>query len=291
MFSKKLLLLSLSFSVALATAAVAVPIPEDAKIGGFAVGAQAYTFNRYTVFEAIEKASQAGAKVIEFYPGQRINKTDKAAFGHGATDAQIEAVKEQLKKFGVRAVNYGVVDIPKDEAKARKVFELAKKLELYAITTESVESIDTIEKLVKEYDIRVGFHNHPRRPKNANYKVWDANFILELVKDRDSRIGAAADVGHWATDGFDAVKNLRLLEGRIVSLHAKDRPVVGKQTKDVALGGGALGFPAILDELKRQNFQGNISIEHEDKWNHNVPEVAAGIEFVRNYGTGKAAAK
>jgi hypothetical protein len=52
-------------------------------------------------------------------------------------------------------VNYGVVDIPKDEAVARKIFEFAKALGLYAVTTESVDALDTIEKLVKEYDIKV----------------------------------------------------------------------------------------------------------------------------------------
>ena len=60
-------------------------------------------------------------------------------------------------------MNYGVVGIPKDEAEARKVFEFAKTLGLRAVTTESVEAIDTIEKLVKEYDIMVGFHDHPKR--------------------------------------------------------------------------------------------------------------------------------
>ena len=40
-------------------------IPDEYKTGGFFIGCQAYTFNRYTVFEAIEKTAQAGGKVIE----------------------------------------------------------------------------------------------------------------------------------------------------------------------------------------------------------------------------------
>ncbi|MEZ0389711.1 MAG: sugar phosphate isomerase/epimerase, partial [Verrucomicrobium sp.] len=42
------------------------PIPDTVKQGGFAIGPQAYSFNRFTAFEAIEKAEKAGAKVIEF---------------------------------------------------------------------------------------------------------------------------------------------------------------------------------------------------------------------------------
>jgi hypothetical protein len=35
---------------------------------------QAYSFNRFTLFEAIEKNAMAGGKVIEFFPGQKISK-------------------------------------------------------------------------------------------------------------------------------------------------------------------------------------------------------------------------
>ncbi|MFM2414242.1 MAG: hypothetical protein RJB05_1418, partial [Armatimonadota bacterium] len=36
------------------------------------MGCQAYTFNQFPVFEAIELCAKSGAKVIEFYPGQRL---------------------------------------------------------------------------------------------------------------------------------------------------------------------------------------------------------------------------
>ncbi|MDR1498567.1 MAG: sugar phosphate isomerase/epimerase [Puniceicoccales bacterium] len=284
---------TLRFSLALAALAAgalnanAAPIPDDVRENGFAIGAQSYTFNRYSAFEAVERTAHAGGKVIEFFPGQRFSPSDKRSWGHVATDAQIEAMKAHLKKHGVRAVNYGVVGIPKNEAAARKIFEFAKKLDLYAITTESTESIDTVEKLAKEYDIRVGYHNHPRNPRNANYKVWNPKYIRDLVKDRDPRVGAAADIGHWATDGLNAVEGLKILEGRLVSIHAKDRPLLGKASRNLALGTGVVGVSEVLDELKRQNFKGNISIEHEDNWSNNVPEVASGIGFVRGYTKAK----
>jgi sugar phosphate isomerase/epimerase len=274
--------LTLAFALASVGAVNAVPIPEEAKTNGFAIGVQAFTFHlRYSAWESVEKAAEAGAKVIEFFPGQRFSATDKSGFSHDSKPEQIAAIKEHLKKNGVRAVNYGVVGIPNNEKGARKVFEFAKALELYAITTESTESIEIIEKLAKEYDIRVGFHNHPRQPRNANYKVWDAKYIHDLVKDRDSRIGAAADVGHWTTDSFNAVENLKILEGRIVSIHAKDRVRIGNPVQNVPLGSGVVGIGAVLAELKRQGFNGNISIEHEADWQNNLPQVKAGIDFVR----------
>lgn len=268
---------------------IAEPIPDSHRIGGFAIGAQAYTFNRFSVFEAIEKTAAAGGKVIEFYPGQRLSKDEPAVkWDHNAPDDVIKKVQDKLAEHGIKAVNYGVVGISKDEAEARKVFGFAKKLGLYAVTTESVDAMDTIEKLVKEYDIRVAFHNHPRQPKNPNYKVWDPNYILSVVKDRDPRIGSCADTGHWLTSGLDPVECLQILKGRVISSHMKDRNVKGDPGHhDVAYGAGVAGVPAVLDELKKQGFQGNISVEFEYNWDHSVPDVAQCIGFVRGYGTGK----
>ena len=133
-------------------------IPEDCKTGGFFIGCQAYTFNHFSVFEAIEKTADAGGKVIEFYPGQKLSKEEpNVKWDHNASAETIQKVKDKLAACKVTAVNYGVVGIPKDEAEARKLFEFAKTMGLYAITTESGDALDTIEKLVKEYDIRVAF--------------------------------------------------------------------------------------------------------------------------------------
>jgi sugar phosphate isomerase/epimerase len=260
-----------------------VTIPDEYKTGGFAIGCQAYTFNRFTAFEAIEKSAQAGARVIEFYPGQKLSKAEPTlTVHHDSPDEVISKLKAKLAEHKIMAVNYGVVDIPTDLDNARKVFEFAKKMGMRGITTESVPALDTIEKLVKEYDIEVGFHNHPRRPNDPNYKVWDPWFIKTLVQDRDKRIGACADTGHWQTSGLNPVYCLRVLKGRIVSSHLKDKGDYGPAAHDVPYGQGTGEIKRCLAELKAQDFQGNISIEYEHNWDNNVPEVKACIDFVRN---------
>ena len=45
--------------------------------------------------------------------------------------------------------------------------------------------------------------------------------------------------------------------------------------------------PGILEELHRQGFTGNISIEYEYNWENSVPDVAQCIGFVRGYGQAK----
>jgi sugar phosphate isomerase/epimerase len=260
-------------------------IPEDCKTGGFFIGCQAYTFNRFTVFEAIEKTAEAGGKVIEFYPGQKLSPEEPKVFwDHHASPEVIQKVKDKLARHKIRAVNYGVVGIPKDEAEARKLFEFAKTMGLRAITTESVDALDTIEKLVKEYDIRVGFHDHPKRATDPNYRMWDPHYILSVVKDRDPRIGSCADTGHWVRSNLKPVDCLRILKGRIISSHLKDLNEMGPSAHDVPYGQGVSDIPGILQELRDQSFDGNISIEYEYNWDHSTPDVAQCIGFVRGFG-------
>jgi sugar phosphate isomerase/epimerase len=138
--------------------------------------------------------------------------------------------------------------------------------------------------MVKEYDILVAFHNHPRRPNDPNYRVWDPWYIVSIVKDRDPRIGACADTGHWQTSGLNPVYCVRVLKGRIVSSHLKDKSDWGPAGHDVPYGQGVGEIKRVLDELKKQHFQGNISIEYEHNWENNVPEARQCVDFVRNYG-------
>src|SRR3954454_20770717 len=92
------------------------PLPESAKIAGFALGCQAYTFNRFSAFEAIEKTAEAGGKVIEFYPGQKLSLQEpNLKWDHNASGETIQKVKDKLAQHKIRAVNYGVVGA-KDEA-------------------------------------------------------------------------------------------------------------------------------------------------------------------------------
>jgi sugar phosphate isomerase/epimerase len=267
------------------SAPAAHPIPDAYKISGFAVGCQAYTFNRFSLFEAIEKTDQAGGRIIEFYPGQKLSREEPGVkFDHNASDEVLAKVRAKLLQHKIKVVNYGVVGIPKGEAEARKIFEFAKKMELYAVTTESLDALDTIEKMVKEYDIKVAFHEHAKNPSRPDYKIWDPNYLASVLKDRDIRIGACADTGHWASSGLKPVECLRILKGRIVSTHLKDRAAIGSHLPDQVYGLGVSDVAGCLSELKAQGFDGNISIEYENNWDHSVPDVAQCVGFIRGWG-------
>src|SRR5438552_18646071 len=281
MHSKLHLLLAVGLAGTFAV--VAEPIPDQFKQGGFAIGCQSYSFKNFTVFEAIEKTAETGSKVVEFGTTQKVSKEDPVSWNHNASDELIAKVQAKLKQHGIKAVNYGVVG-GKDESEWRKIFEFARKLGLYGITTEDTSKLDIIEPLVKEFNIRVGIHDHPRQPNNPNYKVWDPYYIVEITKNRDPRIGACADTGHWQTSGLDPVYCLRVLKGRVISSHLKDKTDFGPMGHDVPYGTGVGRIGKVLDELKQQGFEGNISIEYEYNWDHSVPEIKQCVDFVREHG-------
>ncbi len=283
-----LAVITLAVLAVLAPAGADNPIPAEFKANGLFIGCQAWTWNHFTVFEAIEKTAESGGKVIEFFPGQKLSKEEpNVVWDHNASTETIQKVKDKLAQHHIKAVNYGVVGIPKDEAGARKIFEFAKALGLRAVTTESVDAIDTFEKLVKEYDVMVGFHDHPKQPNNPSYRMWDPEYILSVVKDRDKRIGSCADTGHWVRSGIKPVDAIRILKGRIISSHLKDLNEFTPGGHDVPAGTGVSDVPAILDELKKQGFEGNISIEYEYHMENSLPEVCQSIGFVKGYGAAK----
>ncbi|MDX1932197.1 MAG: sugar phosphate isomerase/epimerase family protein [Capsulimonadales bacterium] len=258
----------------------------DVRTGGFLLGCQAWCFHRYTVLEAIEKTAQAGGKTIEFFPGQAFSpERREVRLGPETPDDVLDAVKAHLTKYGIKPVAFGVTGLSKDEKQTRAVFEFAKKMGIGVINTEcDADAMETVEKLVKEYDIKVGIHNHPRQQNNPGYRHWDPNFILSLVKNRDRRIGACADMGHFVRSGIKPLDALRILEGRIVASHLKDLNEFAPGAHDVPYGTGVSDIRAILTEFRRQKFEGPISVEYEHNWESSVPEIAQCIGFVRGFG-------
>ncbi len=276
-------------TVLAATSAPAQPkIPDEFKVNGWAIGCQAYTFNRFTAYEAIEKTAATGGKVIEFYPGQKLGKDEgdlKVDHASPQVDAVVGKLQAKLKQHGLKAVNYGVVGIPNREAEARKVFEFAKKMGMIGVTTESADAINLIEKLAVEFDLSVSFHNHPGDMAHPNYKIWSPHYVAGLVEGRDRRLGACADTGHWTRSGIKPIEAIRILKGRITSSHLKDLNEFGKRdAHDLPYGTGVSGVKEVLDELKAQGFEGNISIEYEYNWDNSVPDVTKCIDFVKAYG-------
>jgi len=241
------------------------------------LGVQAYTFNRFSFYEAVDKTRALGLRYIEAYPGQRLSK-DKpdARFDHNMSSELQQEVLQKLHESGVKLVNYGVVALPNNEAECRKVFDFAREMGIETIVSEPPEdAFELIDRLCEEYKKNVAIHNHP-----VPNHYWNPDTVLKVCQGRSKRIGACADTGHWMRSGVNPVEAVKKLEGRIISLHFKDLNEFGKrEAHDVIWGTGASNAKAILAELNRQGFKGVFSIEYEHNWLNSMPEIAGCVSF------------
>ena len=252
------------------------------RIGGLKLGCQSWSFNNKTALESIALTAKAGGRFIEFFPGQKVGGAFDGGVGPGMDDAALAGLLAECARLSVTPVAFGVAGFGASPAEHRKTFEFAKKLGLYAITCEpSPESLDSLEALVKEFDIRIAIHNHPRQPRNPNYRFWDPGYVIELVGKRDPRLGSCADVGHWVRSGLDPVKCLRQLGSRVHGCHLKELSKRAPDASDVPSGTGNALALGVLDELHRLKIDGAVSIEYETDYGANAPEIGQCIGFVR----------
>jgi sugar phosphate isomerase/epimerase len=248
-----------------------------------------YTFQKYSIFEAIDKTASMGIKHMSISGSVNLVGADgKVAKSStvAMSDKDAAAITAYLKEKGIDPVfvNMGVVKPGINEAENRKIFEGAKRLGIGVLVAEpevhnKMEELgpvmDVVEKLAKEYNIKVAIHNHPG-PKNF---YWNPDTVLAAVKGRSPLLGACADVGHWVRSGLDPVECLKKLEGRVIALHFKDLNEASAKGHDVPWGTGASNAKGMLTELKRQGFKGAFCVEYEYNWESSVPEIDASAKW------------
>lgn len=286
----KFAIVSLLLAVGLASSSIAAdPLSERAKVGHFYAGCQIYTFKEFPVLEALEKIAACGGKTVEFFPGQKMSGgDDKTKFDQNTAAEQRAPVKAKLKELGLTAAGFGVVGgLGKDEESTRKVFEFCKDMGIGIVVaepTETKEAYDIIEKLVKEFDIKMAIHNHPKRPLDRNYKYWDPEYVLSWVKDRDPRMGSCADIGHFVRSGIKPVDAIKILKGRIMDSHVKDLDAFGvREAKDVVWGTGQSDIPAVLNACAEMGFYGPFHVEWEKDWLISQADVTKCLEWLKNF--------
>lgn len=260
---------SLAFAGAMATRFPSI-IQAAAK-SQLKLGIQLYSLRGYKdVNVALQHAKDLGFDQVEFYSGM---------FPLDSSAEKIAAIKSKVAELGLTTSAHGVNRFSKDDAANRKIFEFAKAAGIRNLTADpDPDSFDSLEKLVKEFDIRIAIHNHG--PTHRYNKVVD---VLRAVDGRDARIGACADLGHFIRSGEQPTEVVRLLKGRLYGIHLKDFAEMKDKTKGVILGKGHLDVAKVFDALVETNFpsDGALSLEYEENPNNPLDEIRECVEVSR----------
>jgi len=253
------------------------------RIKKFPLASEAWTFRKFTFAETLQKLKELGVGAVEAFPGQALAaEFPGARFDENMTDEQVAFVRDALKKTGVTLYGYGVCDIGTTEASMRKMFDFARKMGIRILVCEPADDDFTLlEKLVKDYNIKIAIHNHPAP---AKYNLPET--VFSHVDGKDPRIGSCADSGHWMRGLNDPREAFKLLQGRILDVHLKDRSDFGtaKGVDDVAWGSGKGFVRDLLAELTLLDYDGYLTMEYENEKEVGdpMPAFRKSIDFVKS---------
>jgi len=258
----------------------AAPSAGDQPYGPFKLGLQSYSLRGYhlkgkpDVDKALVLSKELGVHYWEAYP---------AHFPIVTTAAEIAAAKQKAADQGVTVIGYGVIPFTKDHDANRKFFEYAKAMGIgYLSADPAPDSFDSLDKLVEEYGVGVGIHNHG---PGHRYALIDT--IDKAIKDHHPKIGCCIDTGHFLRSSEDPVRAAEVFGKRIYGVHLKDVKH-NKDAKDIKdrmkftiLGQGDLRTADLLKVLAGLNYSYCLALEYEENMLNPVDDIRACLAAVR----------
>ena len=237
------------------------------------LGMQSWTYNNLTLAESIDKTSALGIHYMEVYPGQALGAGLPGKFGPGMDESARATILALAKSRGVRLISMGVITPPL--ADWPKVFAFAQEMGMRNITSEPPqETLPLVDRLSRQYNITVAFHDHP---KPSRY--WNPAIALAALQPYGPDLGICADTGHWVRSGLVPVDCLRQVKGRILECHFKDLDRQARSGLDVPWGTGTSNAAGQLAELRRQGFTGVVLIEYENRHPGYEEELKRSVAF------------
>jgi sugar phosphate isomerase/epimerase len=247
---------------------------EKDPYAGLKIGMQSYSLRAFDTPTALRHTRELGLKYWESFP-KHIPLT--------TLPKQIADSKALLKEAGITVMAYGVIDFDANETSGRQKFDFAKAMGLWSISANPKKdkaTFDLLDKLVAEYDIPIGIHNHGPRARYS--KISD---VADIVKDRHPKIGACVDTGHYLRSDESPVEAIERLSNRLYGVHLKDVRTVnadGRRKKIFTIvGQGDLDVLGCLRVLKKLNYQGCLALEYEENEQNPLSDIAVSLAAVR----------
>ncbi len=248
------------------------PAAADAPLD-WRVGPAAWSFNKFTFFEGVDKTASLGMAYIEAFEGQQVSPDADAKLNATLPDEAIAQIRAKLQEAEVTLTSIYIHQIPADEAACRNTFEFARKLGVEFIVSEpEPEALDIIEKCCNEYGINLAIHNHPK----GGSRYWNPDEVLRVCEGRGPRIGACGDTGHWLRSGLKPTDAIRKLGMRLISLHLKDLDKAAPDATDLPWGQGCGQMAAVLRTLHELKLKPALfAVEYESHMENNLAQIRA----------------
>jgi sugar phosphate isomerase/epimerase len=242
------------------------------------LGLALYTFSNMSFPQQLDYADSAGIKYVEGFTFAKAGIELKDSLLMNLSPSGVQQLKAKLNQKGFKMESIYITG-GKTVDNWKRDFEFAKRFGVKYVTAEPPKNMwDSVDSLAKAYSIKVALHNH----WNGNSIYWHPDSVLAAIAGHSS-FGACPDLGHYPKSGLNPLDAIKKLEGKIIGIHLKDIAAYNNtKIQDVPVGTGVIDFPAIFDELKRQDFRGNINIERDTKEKpNNLSSVKQTVKYYR----------
>jgi sugar phosphate isomerase/epimerase len=242
------------------------------------LGVTAYSFHKYTLFEAIEKTAELGLTYLGGLSFQKVSQDIAKNFDCQLNDRELQEIRLKLDECGVRLLTHYYARIPAEEGGCRRVFEFGRKMGIETFISEPpLESLDMIERFCNEYDLKLAIHNHDEK---GSPDYWHPDQLLKVCQGRGPRVGACPDLGYWMRSGIDPIEGLRTLQDRILTVQLHDLHELSRDGHDVPWGTGSGRTEEVLREFHRLGIKPTMfGLEYSYDWFDSMPEMAESAEF------------
>jgi Sugar phosphate isomerases/epimerases len=233
------------------------------------VGIASYTFRKFSLEETIKAIQRLNLHYVSI-------KDFHLALN--STTAERKAAIQKFKAAGITPLSCGNITMQNDENDVRRAFEYAKDCDLPTIVcSPHPDSMPILDKMVKEYNIKLAIHNHGPEDKRfpSPYDVYKA------VQGFDKRIGLCIDVGHTVRAKVDPAEAILKCRDRLYDLHIKDIASSEPNAATIEAGRGIIDLPSVLRSLHKIKYDHLVSLEFEGQENDPLPAVSESIGYLK----------
>lgn len=236
---------------------------------GMKAGVASYTFRKFSVDDTIKAMKRLDLHYISIKDFH---------LPLDSTTEQRKSVAQKFRDAGITPVSCGNITMKNDEADIRRAFEYARDCGMYDIVcSPDPASMPILDKMVKEFDIRIAIHNHGPEDKKfpSPHDVWKA------VQRYDPRVGLCIDIGHTARAKVDPAEAIVKYKDRLHDLHFKDINTTEPDGETVPGGRGVLDLRGVMKALTKIKYTNLFAIEYEGSEDDPVAEVAETIGYAK----------